>query len=86
MPAQLCDAPDVLRLAESRYRPRPAEDRAVLVCAGALTNQAGWERVARAGLEVVLLPRRPGAPRAARLVEEPYVDLLAEALRRHLRA
>jgi amino acid adenylation domain-containing protein len=86
MPAWLCDSPDLLRLAESRYRPRPAEDRAVLVCAGAVTNQAGWERVARAGLEVVLLPRQPGAPRAAPLVEEPYVDLLAEALRQRLRA
>ena len=46
IPAWLCDRPDLLRLAELQYRPRPAEDRAVLVCAGALTNQAGWERVA----------------------------------------
>ena len=81
MPDWLCDGPDLLRLAELQYRPRAAEDRAVLVCAGAVTNQAGWERVARAGLEVRLLPRQPGAARPARLVAEPYVGLLATALR-----
>ena len=86
MPAWLCDGPDLLRLAELQYRPRAAEDRAVLVCAGAVTNQAGWERVARGGLEVMLLPRQPGAARPVRLVAEPYVGLLATTLRAHLRS
>jgi amino acid adenylation domain-containing protein len=80
-PGRLMDASAVLGVAGTRYRPRPQDDRAVLVCIGRVTNHRGWESITRAGLETVLLPAQAGAPRTDHAIEVPYVDGLAELLR-----
>ena len=72
----------VLERAGRSYRPRAERDRAVLICAGTVTNQHGWERIARGGLETLLLPARAAGRRHDPLVQEPHVDDLAQLLRR----
>ena len=62
------------------YRPRPQGDRAVLICIGRVTNQRGWERIARGGLETLVLPARGGAPRTDHAIEEPYAEDVARVL------
>ena len=80
-PVWLLDAPGMLELAAARYRPQTRDDRAVLICIGAVTNQRGWEGVARGGLEIVLLPARGDPREVDHAIQEPYVADLARALR-----
>ena len=70
------------RLNGRSYRPRAERDRAVLICVGEVTNQRGWERIARGGLEIHLLPARATAHRHDPVVQEPYADDIARLLRK----
>ena len=72
----------VLEWAGRSYRPRAERDRAVLICVGEVTNQQGWERIARGGLEIHLLPARATAHRHDPVVQEPYADDIARLLRK----
>jgi thioesterase domain-containing protein len=80
-PGRLNDASAMLAVAGARYRTRPGDDRAVLICIDRISNQRGWEGVARAGLETVVIPARSAAPRADHVIAEAYTEDLARVLR-----
>ena len=75
------DLAAMLERAGWSHRPRPDGDRAVLICVGAVTNQRGWERVTRGGIETHLLPVRATAHRHDPVILEPYTDDIASVLR-----
>jgi hypothetical protein len=80
-PRWLNDASAMLAVAGARYRARPGDDCAVLICIDRVSNQRGWEGIARAGLETVVLPARSDAPWIDHLIGEAYAEDLARVLR-----
>ena len=76
------DVPRACRVASRRYRPRRYAGAVILVWIGRETNQGRWERLADDfhAIELPLVTRRLDAD----VVRPPYVDQLAELLRREL--
>ena len=79
-PRWLVNPAMILVHARNGYRPRPQDDRAVLICIGRVTNQQGWESIACGGLETLVLPARGGTPRTDHAIEEPYAEGVALVL------
>jgi acetoacetyl-CoA synthetase len=76
---------DANQLAQAHYRPQGYSGKIVLFCPGRPDNQLGWKRVARDGLEIIELPCESSGYQEPHLVQEPYVQRLADALRSVLR-
>ena len=67
-----------------QYRPGPYDGSLSFYRVTARANHSGWRELAGRGLAIVELPDRSCATDDPQLVEEPYVQDLAESIKRSL--
>ena len=66
---------------KERYRPRAYGGKMVLICLDVRENQLGWKKIGGRGLTIVQLNHQDSGHSNPHLIDEPYVQGLADELR-----